>query len=823
MSGDSPLYVGIDLGTTNSAVATFDGDACTLVRNPAGSDLTPSVVRIDARGNVTVGARARRYLESDPANTRTEFKRLMGTAGGLPFPASAGIKTPEALSAAILESLRTDVREATGVDAGLAVIGVPALFELPQNRATAEAARLAGFTRVELIQEPVASALAAGWHDSDASGSWLVYDLGGGTFDASLLETRDGLLRVVAHDGDNFPGGRDFDNAILDWLLAQLSRHHGVALERSDPEVASAARGLKVAVEDARIELTRGVRVPINPAHPFVVLGRELGVDVVLDRETVEGLCTPIVARSIAVCRRLVAASGLEPGRLQRVVLVGGPTVMPLVRRMVRDAFDAPIVEGVDPMTLVARGAALFAATLDLNARPAHRSAPARTGDVPVWVYAPAVSADLTPFVVGRLADAEVSRRPVAVHVRRSDGGWSSPEVPIESDGTFTLEVKLAPRSTNMFALEGRAADGSSVSMTPGTFSIIHGVTIGDPPLSRTIGVALADDSVRTFFERGVPLPTTRTFVQHTVSTVVPGGDGVVIKIPIVQGEFGAAHLCRPVGSLEIRGNEIQATLPAGSTVEVTLALDRAGQLTARAHVPQTGRTFGHVEHLVLPDTRPDALEGFLKGLRDRLAGLQVSAFARRDTNSIGRLGDVERSLAEAAGDLAAAKGGDEDASQKLRRTLSELDAMIGEEEAALNWPEFAAETRDSIAAAASWASSRGTDAERRLLHEAVAAVRSALETRSVESVNRRMRAVIQLGNAAYFRHPRAWAMLLERAAGEIARASDVAEAKRIVANGRAADNSGDVDGVRAAVQALWRLLPPDVEANSQTYDSGLR
>src|SRR5262249_3379851 len=124
---------------------------------------------------------------------------------------------------------------------------------------------------------------------------------------------------------------------------------------------------------------------------------------------------------------------------------------------------------------------------------------------------------------------------------------------------------------------------------------------------------------------------------------------------------------------------------------------------------------------------------------------------------------------------------------------------------------------------AASWVSGHGTDAERRLFQEAVAAVRSALETRSVESVRRRMRAVIQLGNAAYYRHPRAWPMLLERAAGEIARASDVAEAKRVLADGRASDKGGDVDGVRAAVQALWRLLPPDVEANSRTYDSGLR
>ena len=229
-----PLYVGIDLGTTNSAAAVFDGEAVTLVRSQQGGSLTPSVVRLDARGTVMVGGRARRFLESDPDNTRGEFKRLMGTAEKLVFPAAKTERRPEELAAEVLRALRADVAEQCGVLPQRAVISVPALFELPQSAATSEAARLAGFERVELIQEPVASALAAGWSADDASGSWLVYDLGGGTFDASLLETREGLLRVVGHDGDNFLGGRDFDLALVDWILTELEREHGVQISRDE-------------------------------------------------------------------------------------------------------------------------------------------------------------------------------------------------------------------------------------------------------------------------------------------------------------------------------------------------------------------------------------------------------------------------------------------------------------------------------------------------------------------------------------------------------------------------------------------------------------
>src|SRR5262245_51605825 len=190
-----PLYVGIDLGTSNSTAAVFDGEVLTVVRNGQGSVLTPSVVRIDGRGNVLVGARARRYLDADPANTRSEFKRLMGTTHQLEFPASGLMRRPQELAAEVLKSLRQDVADQLGVAPARAVISVPALFELHQTAATSEAARIAGFERVELIQEPVASAIAAGWNrESSNSGPWLVYDLGGGTFDVSLLESQEGML-----------------------------------------------------------------------------------------------------------------------------------------------------------------------------------------------------------------------------------------------------------------------------------------------------------------------------------------------------------------------------------------------------------------------------------------------------------------------------------------------------------------------------------------------------------------------------------------------------------------------------------------------------
>jgi molecular chaperone DnaK len=813
---DKPVWAGFDLGTSNSAAAVFDSEAVTVIRNAQGGAVTPSVVRIDKQGRVTVGARARRMLEDDPANTATEFKRLMGTGKAIAFPTAGISKKPEELSAEILRALRQDVADQLGVEIARAVVSVPALFELPQNAATSEAARLAGFERVELLQEPIASALAAGWRpEADhAAGAWLVYDLGGGTFDASLLETRDGLLRVVGHDGDNFLGGRDFDWAITELLAARL----GAGLARGNPAHAAALRTLRLAAEDAKIELSRQAKAQVTLPRPLDVDGREVDVDLELTRDEVEAACASLVDRSLEVCARLLTAHGLEPAQLARIVLVGGPTVMPMVRARVAARLGAPIAEGLDPMTLVAQGAALYAATAGLDGRAARGAA--AEGARRVWLQYPAVSSDLTPHVVGRFVGSDP---PAVLTLARADGAWRGVDVPIAADGGFVTTVSLIARKASTFAIEARTAAGATVPVDPATFTIVQGLTIGDPPLPRAIGVALANDGVQVYFERGAPLPARRTFTHKTVETVARGSAESVLRIPIVQGELAQAHLCRLVGTLDIPGDAIRDTVPVGSSVEVTIELDRGGRLAARALVPAIDQVFERVVHLLVPEADPSALDASIADLRRRLSAARTEAFRHQLTQVIDRLEKVEARLGEAERDIDAAHGGDTDAAQKARRTLLDVDAALAEAELARKWPELDDEARRSAIAAASSVAMHGTDAEKRLLDEVVTAMEKARAARDANELERQLRLVRRLGTAAFQRSPEAWQWYFEDAAADAAQATDLPRAHQLVAQGRIAAAAGDTDALKRIVKELWGLLPVDAASRRASFDSGIR
>ncbi len=818
-----PLYVGIDLGTTNSTAAAFDGTALTVVRNAAGSTLTPSVVRISSKGTVTVGEKARRQLETDPENTRSGFKRLMGTDTRLHFAAAAKDLRPEELSAEVLKALIHDVDVQMGLRPQRAIITVPALFELPQTRATAESARLAGFERVEILQEPVASALAAGFK-SGSEGTWLVYDLGGGTFDVSLLQGKDGLLRVIGHDGDNFLGGRDFDQAIVAWAVEMLQAD-GLNVDPKNPTHQPFLRRLASIAEEAKIELGRQDEVTLTAGEPVPLGDAEIELELTLSRAVLERLVEPLVVRSCEVCARLLSAHNVERADLEHVVLVGGPTAMGFVRGLVAQRVGPLAAEAHDPMTLVAQGAALAAAASGLDARPTTLTKKVEPGHRLV-VKAPTLSTDLMPFVLCKVVDLSLPASPRQlrlVRVSPTEPAWSSEWVPRDDEGAFAIVTELVARKGNAFSLEAKDDQGNLTPVSPSSLSIVHGVTIGDPPVSRSVGVALANNMVRVYFEKGAPLPTRRTFTHHTIETTLPGSPGPALRIPLVQGEMEEAHLCRLIGSLEIDGKDLDQVLPANTAVEVTLELDKGGQLSAKAFIPSLKKVFESVAHLVVPEASLDALRSGVVQLLDRLARLRADAKRQGATSLFERIDGMLREQQEVERALDRAVGGDEEQAQRARRLMLDLEAKVSELEAEGRWPELEGRALDDIAWATGLVGMDGTSAEKKLLDDAIGGINRARQARSVKDLERHRRVVRRLANAAFFRDPRAWVTVFDNLQSHVHEARDLKRAEALVDQGRKLVAKGDAAALRGVCDQLAELMPVSAQDRARAFASGLR
>jgi molecular chaperone DnaK len=741
----------------------------------------------------------------------------MGTENTLDFPAAKITRRPEELSAEVLASLRRDIADQTGVLPNRAVISVPALFELHQTSATSDAARLAGFERIELIQEPVASAIAAGWTQEGADGPWLVFDLGGGTFDVSLLDTREGLLRVVGHDGDNFLGGRDFDRALTDVVLKKLAAD-GAVIDPANPAHALALARLRFAVEEAKIELTRAAEAPLFVAG-LEVDGQPVDVDLMLTRAEFEALTEPLIDRSIAICRRVLAAHGVPEGGLRRVVLVGGPTVMPALRRKVREALQAEFGDGLDPMTLVAQGAALFAGTVGLDGRPAPQTPAAVAPGPKVWLQFPAMTSDQTPFLVGKLLEPGDIR---AIRVERSDGSWTSEDAALSTDHAFSTLLSLSLRQVSTFNIFGLLDNGACVPLQPASFSISHGMTLGEPPLARSIGVALANNQVLQYFERGAPLPIRRTFSLRTAETVIPGNQGYALKVPIVQGEFEQAHLCRLVGSLEIPGAKLTAALPAGSEIELTLELDRGGELRASARVLSTNQVFDQVALLVTPKMSLAELEQALRRLEVRANELSRNAFLANSAANVTKLSAARTQLEQIRRNVAAFRGGDLDAGEQARRGILEFDALLADAEAEKAWPELQQRMENEYAGALACVAQYGTPAERAALDKAYQSGKQALLARQEREVQRQINLILQLGHGAFVRHPNAWNLYFQKAAARVSECTDIRRATELVEQGRQAMRERRTADLESIVHQLWKLHPVDPKEQELGHGSAL-
>jgi molecular chaperone DnaK len=819
------MFIGIDLGTSNSTLAVFDGESVTVVPNGLGENLTPSVVRMDARGGVSVGRKAQRFLETDPASVCAEFKRLMGTAEARSFAGVAKSFLPEDLSALVLAALLADARDSLGFAPRAAVISTPALFELPQNHATVKAGTLAGLEEVLLIQEPIAAAIAAGWRQ-DREGTWLVFDLGGGTLDVSLLETTDGRLRVVDHAGDNFLGGKDLDHAVVDWALQQIHAQFRVpTLRRGEPAAVRALARLKTACEQTRVELSRaGEAAIVVPGLCDDDEGKLVDVELTLTRSALEAAVEPLLTRAESVVRRLLTQNRRLPADVAQVVFVGGPTCMPALRSRIGELFGGRIAEGVDPMTTVARGAALYAATSGLDARPAAPASTAKVG-LAMRIEHPPVTADGEPFVVGRFLLGRGQTMPHHVQIVRveppANPGTKPDDLAISSEGSFVSQVTLARQRRNRFCVSAFDASGGCVQLATSEFAIVHGVSVADPPLARTVGVACADDSVQPYFRKGTPLPARKMFVHQTVKAVAAHSQDEALLIPVVQGESCRAHRNRLIGTLEIRG--VSKDLPAGSRVEVTLHLDRSGQLHTRADVPAIGQTFEDVVHVLVPSASVETLLAQLADVERRLEDVRKRAFQTGVAAAVQALEQVPSLLEDAEHTLEIAKAGDKDATQRARRLLSDIEDAVEEALAVLAWPDLDAEAERCTLLYTGLVAQWGTATEQSLFDQTLQAAAVARAAHNAAELERQLHAMHALGKASYCRNPQSSTNELDWLSSHVVEAVNVAEANRLLERAHVAQQRDDHFGVRGLLSQLWALFPNSVEERQKSFGSGVR
>ena len=350
--------IGIDLGTTNSCVAVKEGDNVTVILNPEGQRTTPSVVAFTKDGEILVGQLAKRQAIVNPDRTIMSIKRSMGTDKTVTVDGKA--YTPQQISAMILQKLKKDAEEYLGTAVTDAVITCPAYFTDAQRQATKDAGTIAGLNVLRIINEPTAACLAYGVNLEKGDHKIMVYDLGGGTFDVSILDVGDGVFEVLSTAGDNLLGGDDWDNAVVEWLAAEFKKSDGIDLLKDK----MAAQRLREAAEKAKIELSSMQETTIS--LPFITADANgpKHLELKLTRAKFEDLTRSLLDKTITPVKTAMKDAGLEASQINKILLVGGSTRMPMVQKLVTELMGKEPSKGINPDECVAMGAAIQGAIL---------------------------------------------------------------------------------------------------------------------------------------------------------------------------------------------------------------------------------------------------------------------------------------------------------------------------------------------------------------------------------------------------------------------------------------------------------------------------
>lgn len=814
----STIDYGIDLGTTNSAVAVLKGTQTEIVKNNEEMDCTPSAVMIDKAGSFIVGRYAKERVVNDHQNAFCEFKLQMGTSNEYEFRRSGRTMRAEELSAEVLKSLRNDVKQRAAEELQAAVITVPAAFELPQCDATKRAAELAGFRLSPLLQEPVAAALAYGFQSESNNVFWLVYDFGGGTFDAAVIQVRDGVIQVVNHGGDNHLGGKLIDWAIVEELLIPaVNREFRIAgFDRSNPRYIGAVAKLKNEAEKAKIRLSRfeSAEILIDPLC-MDDSGDSVTFEFDLRKADVERLMEPFALRSINICKRVLDQKRLGPSNVEKIILVGGPTLTPYLRDRLTDPVEGlgiPLDFSIDPMTVVARGAAVFAGTQRLEVGTPRV---ATAGQYAIELEYSPVGSDQEPLVGGKVVASDggaLNGFTIEFVNAEAKTPWRSGRVPVAPTGAFMANLWAEKGAPNVYAIELYDTFGTRVETVPDKLTYTVGMSISDQPLIHSLGIALANNDVQTFFEKGKALPAKRRNVHRTAIEVRRGQDKDLLRIPVIEGENRRADRNRLIGTLKIAAADIRRDVPAGSEVEITINVDQSRIVTTKAYVPLLDEEFEQVIKLEGSMTvdRSDLEDGIARE-KKRLDDMRRKAHEIDDPKAKSLLDRIEAERIEQDIETSfSASRVDRDAADKCQKRLLDLKLALDEIEDALEWPTLAGEAEDELGRVRALVENHGSFSDKQRFASLERETQRAVSSRDADLLRRKRDDLSSLKFRILRELPEWWVGLLQDLEDYRPQMRDQVQADRLFAQGYRAINDNDVQSLKSAVNQLISLLPVD-------------
>lgn len=804
---------GIDLGTTNSSIAVLNGVDVEVVKNNRQSEITPSAIWIDRAERLHVGDVAKKRNELDPWNTCIEFKARMGmTDQPKVFANGDRSMTPEEMSAEVLKSLKGDVAQRTGEDLRAAVITVPAAFDLSACEATKQAARLAGLEHAPLLQEPTAAALAYGFQSTADNAFWLVYDLGGGTFDAAVVNIRDGEFTVVNHRGDNTLGGKLIDWAIVEELFipALTAEHRFGDLSRGNPASLGIVSQLKQAAEEAKIQLSRGESAPIS-----LLLkddrGQEVDFFYDLRRADVERLTEPIAVRSVNLCMKALRESGLGPADIEKVLLVGGPTLSPYLRQRLADAgrgLGIPLDHSRDPITAVATGAAVFAGSQRLDVMEP-LPVPAAGQCVVELAYQP-TGADTEPLVGGKVSGTDTTGYAIQFVNAESRPEWRSGKITLDADGTFTASLWAERGRENTFHIELTDGSGTRREITPDRLTYTVGAVDSQPTLTNAIGVWLEGNEVAWLLPRGTPLPARRRHTLRTTIALSRSRAEGYIRIPIVEGEHPRADRNRRVGRLQIEPGQVTRDVPAGNEVEFSVVVDESRLVVARAYIPLLDEEFEHVVDL-RTETTPtyEELRGKVRAEQHRLNELRTQAGDLGDARAGALLARIDaEGTARDLDRLSEAARADPNAATACAKRLRDLQVALDEIEEVVEWPKLVAEAKETLAGVRDLVLSRGDRNDEQTLTRLESAAREAINDHDAELLKRRVSDLYDLAADVLERTDELPRIRFRHLRTMLPDMRDKQEARQLIDTASRAMERGDIRTVRQVNRELEGMLP---------------